>query len=102
MKVAKVKRTINSRSIPKAEYKDVHFDVSDDRQVLLLAADFGNIAEGYLHNVFTATNQGGYHLRIELMVMARPLSNNPGDERPAEFDYETWYIAFYPAGQDTE
>lgn len=100
MKVAKVKRTINGRSIPKAEYSDVHFDIYD-RVVLLLAGDFGSIAEGYAHAVHTATNTGGFHLRVELMVMARPLSNNPGDERPAEFDYETWYIAFYPAGKDT-
>lgn len=101
MKVAKVKRTINGRALPRATYENVHLDISDDRQVNLLAEDFQGIAEGYYHNVFTATNTGGFHLRVELMVLVRPLSNNPGQERPAEFDYETWYIAFYSAGKDT-
>jgi hypothetical protein len=100
VKVLKVRRTINGRTIPKAEYEHVYFDLAEDRQVTLLDGKFGNLAEGYMHTVFTTTNSGSYHLRVEVMVMARPASNNPGDVRPAEFDFETWYIAFYPAGKD--
>lgn len=100
MKVAKVRRTINGRREPRAEYSDVIFDMSEDRQVTLLTADFSPIAEGCMHAVHTSANFSGFHIRLELMVKAREASNNPGDVHPGEFDYETWYIAFYPAGQD--
>lgn len=100
MKVAKVKRTINGRAIPKAQHEDVHFTLNEDRHVTLLTNEYDEIAEGYYHNVLTSANFAGFHLRIEVMVKARDLSNDPGDERPAEFNFETWYVAFYPVGQD--
>lgn len=98
MKVAEVKRTINGYSTAFQILNDCMFSLDEDKMVTLLEGDFTNVAEGFVHEIFTTTDFSQYHMKIGVMVKTHNADNF--NKTPPRFQFEIWYVRFYPAGQD--